>query len=171
MNLRLLVLGGTTLISAALAASDASAYYAAHLGRWVNRDPIGYQERDYNLYQYVHSSPIVATDPQGLFAAHGNFCGPTRAAGCNGNQPHPGNPAPIDALDAACEQHDCCLATWKDCLKFYPCNCALCAVAKGVDCSISPNPASCVAMKTSIFSLCSAGACPGFIYLPILVVP
>ncbi len=41
-------------------------YYAPHLGRWLTRDPIGYEGRSSNLYDYVRSSPIGWVDPQGL---------------------------------------------------------------------------------------------------------
>ncbi len=41
-------------------------YYAAHLGRWVNRDPIGYWAGDANLYGYVASNPTYYHDPFGL---------------------------------------------------------------------------------------------------------
>jgi RHS repeat-associated protein len=42
-------------------------FYAAHLGRWVNRDPIGYRGSPYNLYEYARGAPIVATDAYGKF--------------------------------------------------------------------------------------------------------
>ncbi len=41
-------------------------YYALHLGRWLTRDPIGYVGSEWNLYEYVASRPINATDPDGL---------------------------------------------------------------------------------------------------------
>ncbi|NOY41475.1 MAG: hypothetical protein GXP26_06525 [Planctomycetes bacterium] len=34
-------------------------FYHAPLGRWVNRDPIGYDGGDNNLYGYVKSSAIA----------------------------------------------------------------------------------------------------------------
>ena len=39
--------------------------YAAHLGRWLTRDPIGYQG-GINLYEYVQSSPVGNVDGAGL---------------------------------------------------------------------------------------------------------
>ena len=39
-------------------------FYASHLGRWVNRDPIGY-EGGGNLYGYVGNRPIYYEDPTG----------------------------------------------------------------------------------------------------------
>ena len=42
-------------------------YYAAHLGRWLTRDPIGYQG-GINLYAYVASSPVGNVDGEGLVA-------------------------------------------------------------------------------------------------------
>ena len=41
-------------------------YYAAHLGRWVNRDPIGYEGSQWNLYEYGTSRPLITVDPEGL---------------------------------------------------------------------------------------------------------
>jgi hypothetical protein len=78
-------------------AEQASAYYAANMGRWTTRDPkgeigrngmdvppdaevaMGFVDRDHfdpmaaydggmNLYQYVDSSPVLLTDPSGLLA-------------------------------------------------------------------------------------------------------
>ena len=40
-------------------------FYASHLGRWVNRDPIGYLGGDNNLYGYVAGRPTYYEDPQG----------------------------------------------------------------------------------------------------------
>ena len=40
-------------------------HYAPHLGRWASRDLIEYED-SYNLYLYVHDSPLVLTDPLGL---------------------------------------------------------------------------------------------------------
>ncbi len=39
--------------------------YHPTLGRWLQRDPLGYQDGP-NLHQYVSSSPINRLDPQGL---------------------------------------------------------------------------------------------------------
>jgi|GEM_PF-1438487 len=40
--------------------------YSPPLGRWLQRDPIGYSG-GVNLYGYVHGRAVVATDPSGLF--------------------------------------------------------------------------------------------------------
>jgi len=40
-------------------------FYASHLGRWVNRDPIGYNGSKWNLFEYVNGMPTIATDPKG----------------------------------------------------------------------------------------------------------
>ncbi len=40
-------------------------YYHPTLGRFVGRDPIGYEAGDANLYRYVGDSPINKTDPSG----------------------------------------------------------------------------------------------------------
>lgn len=89
--------------------STASAYYAAHMGRFTSRDPfgeamrigvgipndsgIGFIVRDQidpaanyhdgmNLYQYTMSNPIVRTDPSGQY-----FTAPP-------GYPYPGYPGP-----------------------------------------------------------------------------
>jgi len=41
-------------------------YYHAQLGRFINRDPIGYGGGDANLYRYVGNAPTNASDPSGL---------------------------------------------------------------------------------------------------------
>jgi RHS repeat-associated protein len=41
-------------------------FYAAHIGRWLGRDPIEYSLNEYNLYQYVSCDPVSFTDPLGL---------------------------------------------------------------------------------------------------------
>ena len=40
--------------------------YLTSLGTWIQRDPVGYSDST-NLYQYVSSNPINASDPTGLF--------------------------------------------------------------------------------------------------------
>ena len=47
-------------------------YYAAHLGRWVSRDPIGYEGSQWNLFEYVTGDPVSLQDASGLVA---NGCG------------------------------------------------------------------------------------------------
>ena len=39
--------------------------YHAHLGRFVSRDPVGY-ESGHNLFEYVNSAPVQDLDPLGL---------------------------------------------------------------------------------------------------------
>jgi hypothetical protein len=53
-------------LSAASLANSAAAFYAPNLGRWVSRDPIGYQGGGNNLYEYVGNHPVIAVDPSGL---------------------------------------------------------------------------------------------------------
>jgi hypothetical protein len=55
------------LLSVAFVASDASAYYASHMGRWLTRDPIGYEGSQWNLYEYVDGRPVTDRDPAGLY--------------------------------------------------------------------------------------------------------
>jgi RHS repeat-associated protein len=39
--------------------------YASHLGRWLSRDPIGYEGSKWNLYEYLNGMPVVGLDPMG----------------------------------------------------------------------------------------------------------
>jgi len=41
-------------------------FYHAELGRWLQRDPLGYED-GVSLYEYVRSKPAVTTDPHGLW--------------------------------------------------------------------------------------------------------
>ena len=41
-------------------------YYDAATGRWISKDPIGFEAGDANLYRYVGNGPTNATDPTGL---------------------------------------------------------------------------------------------------------
>ena len=40
-------------------------FYHQQLGRWVSRDPIGYEAGDLNLYGYVGGMPLTNSDPFG----------------------------------------------------------------------------------------------------------
>jgi hypothetical protein len=61
------------LVAVAFVASDATAYYAPPLGRWITRDPIGYEGSKWNLYEYATSNPIHKRDPQGLACGCENY--------------------------------------------------------------------------------------------------
>ena len=50
-------------------------YHAPHLGRWLTRDPIGYQG-GINLYAYVASSPVGNVDAAGLGGGNPNLYPP-----------------------------------------------------------------------------------------------
>ena len=45
-------------------------YYDYKTGRWLNQDPIGYQDGP-NLYAYVNSNPVNRVDPRGLYQETG----------------------------------------------------------------------------------------------------
>lgn len=44
--------------------------YDPKLGRFLQRDPLGYDAGDANLYAYCHGNPLVHTDPDGEFLAN-----------------------------------------------------------------------------------------------------
>ncbi len=41
-------------------------YYDPAIGRWISRDPLGFEAGDSNLYRYVNNQPVMNTDPSGL---------------------------------------------------------------------------------------------------------
>ncbi len=48
-------------------------YYDSGVGRWISKDPIGFEAGDANLYRYVDNVPLGATDPSGLERIADNF--------------------------------------------------------------------------------------------------
>jgi RHS repeat-associated protein len=44
-------------------------YYSPDLGRFISRDPIGYDAGDINLYRFVGNNPYGGLDPMGLFSS------------------------------------------------------------------------------------------------------
>jgi RHS repeat-associated protein len=60
-------------------------FYAAHLGRWLSRDPIGYVGSRWLLYQYGNSSPLMRLDPHGL--RDRTFCEEYCSKRCGGAPP------------------------------------------------------------------------------------
>ena len=58
------------LIGLIITADSASAYYSTNLGRFISRDPIGYQGSKWNLYEYVRGKPILYVDPTGWLLEH-----------------------------------------------------------------------------------------------------
>jgi RHS repeat-associated protein len=49
--------------------------YDPKTGRWLARDPIGFEAEDTNLYGYVQGDPVNRTDPAGLEDGAGNAVG------------------------------------------------------------------------------------------------
>jgi RHS repeat-associated protein len=48
-------------------------YYNQQLGRWISRDPAGYEEKE-NLYEFMSGKPISYTDPHGLKSTNPICC-------------------------------------------------------------------------------------------------
>ena len=112
--------------------------YDPMTGRFLSRDPVGLPDLrlmgvvgptfllsndltssiSSTLYAYVRNNQTSYIDPSGLLLGfnYGNYCG-WSAAG-------PG--FPIDALDAACQRHDKCQATWSTVFKLGWCSQQLC---------------------------------------------
>jgi RHS repeat-associated protein len=59
-------------------------FYSPTLGRFITRDPIGFQSGDWNQYRYAFNRPTVLVDPDGLgcIATCARFCGITCAVLC-----------------------------------------------------------------------------------------
>jgi RHS repeat-associated protein len=67
--------------------------YSTLLGRFIERDPIGFAAGDNNLYRFVRNAPIGKTDPSGLCELVG--AAPTLTV--SGINPLPAIPSPLDA--------------------------------------------------------------------------
>jgi RHS repeat-associated protein len=123
-------------------------WYMPDLQRWLNRDPIEEKGGLY-LYRFANNAPTEKFDPFGLFLGigYGNWCGYSRSG--------PGDP--IDDVDAACKEHDDCLATWGRVLNpfnFCRCHYQFCRSIRDADCSVSPDPGGCLAMAVAIIVVC-----------------
>jgi RHS repeat-associated protein len=85
--------------------------YDPMIGRYTESDPIGLGG-GLNTYLYTDAAPIDRSDRLGLFAYHGNWCGPDWTGGFRREygQIGPGDDVlpPIDALDRCCMVHDIC---------------------------------------------------------------
>ena len=92
-------------------------YQSPRLGRFSSRDPLLFDGGDWNVYTYVANRPTAFVDPSGkLFGfGYGKYCGWSRRG--------PGEPD--DALDAACQKHDKCQATWLTCNPYHLSKCSL----------------------------------------------
>jgi RHS repeat-associated protein len=160
------------------------ALYAARAA-WRSRDLLP----DYSLsiypspvidpYRYVRNNPVNRTDPSGLGpcvaqvlliwpvgVGYGSFCGFARKAVCTAVDRPAGPPinVPIDKLDAACMQHDCCLAGRPQVInpiRQLTCNAALCAaVANPFVCVGSPSPLWCAFTAAQIAAACISVVAP-----------
>ncbi|MFT5522769.1 MAG: RHS repeat-associated protein, partial [Pirellulaceae bacterium] len=56
-------------------ANQGGRYYDPILGRFVSKDPVGFQAGDLNLYRYVRNNPINAIDPSGQTETFFSFGG------------------------------------------------------------------------------------------------
>ena len=102
-------------------------------------------------YPLPPSGPPRGRRPQPKPCLYGNYCGP-----CNG---HNGVDDPIDDLDAACQEHDSCLATWNDWLnKFALCQCRLWWEALHADCHWDPD---CIFWRSLISNWAAEGCLIG----------
>ncbi len=52
-------------MSVAVSLNIPDSHYNPETGRWMSKDPIGFNGEDTNLYRYVGNEPINLVDPQG----------------------------------------------------------------------------------------------------------
>jgi RHS repeat-associated protein len=81
-------------------------FYAAHLGRWMNRDPIGYEGGTSNLYEYIGSRPVHENDPNGTDpVVRGPIDGldKLRKAICQKGAPYKNEKSGCEVCDWTCE--------------------------------------------------------------------
>jgi len=72
-------------------------YYDPKMGRFISKDPIGFDGGDVNLYAYTGNNPVNRKDPSGLaWYRYGNWCGSG------------GSGTPTNCYDSACKRHDEC---------------------------------------------------------------
>ena len=121
---------------------------------------------------YWYPPTILSVDEYGCtnILNYGHYCGFNRRANpydceakCPGSRENSG-PHPIDDLDTACFNHDCCLGTRSSYLNplwHRGCNRELCARLVSVDCSISPRPFECESFRLRAFLL-TCGSLSGF---------
>ncbi|MEW6518580.1 MAG: RHS repeat-associated core domain-containing protein [Thermodesulfobacteriota bacterium] len=99
-------------------------YYDPQIGRFISRDPIGFNGGDVVLYGYAQNNPVNFVDPEGLQKIYGNWCGPDWTGGYDKpwdqltDEEKRNVSSPIDELDSCCETHDKCYAK---CRENFPC--------------------------------------------------
>ena len=49
-----------------MSSRSGSSHYDPKIGRWISKDPIGFNGGDTNLYAYVGGNPVSYVDPTGL---------------------------------------------------------------------------------------------------------
>jgi RHS repeat-associated protein len=84
-------------------------FYHTGLGRFVQRDPIGYEANDVSLYRYVENMPNVYTDPMGFMKP--DHLMPGQPDNPHGRRPGWPPPRPEPDLDAMCK----CVDTSPEC--------------------------------------------------------
>jgi RHS repeat-associated protein len=48
-------------------------YYDSGVGRFLKRDSIGFESKDYNFYRYVFNSPLIYNDPDGSYSPNNSI--------------------------------------------------------------------------------------------------
>ena len=121
---------------------------------------------------YWYTPTVLGVDENGCTGVfhYGNFCGPFRKAyrsdceeNCPGSPQNVG-PDPIDDLDAACFNHDCCVGRFIDWINpvwHRYCNKTFCDKLSSLSCSASPHPFECETYRLRAWLL-SCGSLGGF---------
>ena len=121
---------------------------------------------------YWYTPTVLGVDENGCTGTfhYGNYCGPFRKAyrsdceaKCPGSPQNVG-PDPIDDLDAACFNHDCCVGRFIDWINpvwHRYCNKTFCDKLSSLNCSASPHPFECETYRLRAWLL-SCGTLGGF---------
>ncbi len=78
--------------------NDLNRWYDPNLGRWISKDPIGFEAGDANLYRYVGNGPTSATDPTGLIPYAGYYGSGSQAFSDRKSRERPGSGAFFDSI-------------------------------------------------------------------------
>lgn len=115
-------------------------YYDIGSGRWMSRDPLGFEDEDFNLYRYAWNNPIENADPSGLIARGQHKPCPSSPPGacfqCTYKQHSQDKWCPQRACEAAnrqCRSHVVCQACGPGAPKPFRSNCTPSTVGEYAD--------------------------------------
>jgi RHS repeat-associated protein len=91
--------------------------YDASIGRWISKDPIGFDGGQANLFVYVGNDPVNTSDPSGLEAIPAFGCTPDPPPDCVKAVQECGNQCQNLKSSEASDCSACCTQRYFDCKK------------------------------------------------------